>query len=449
MNRIFVRFFALVTLAIAIAAVVVYFAVRSLFGDPFEDIALKQASGQIFQLEQYVDSAPADEWLLRLNKVREISRVKLDLIPLQTALAALPHEKSGALMRGDIVLDVPSKSFYRRVDLTGDRYVGSAEDVIHAEDLPIDVGLALKVELVRYIIVALCLLLPVAAWSRSHWRGLQSLSKVANDFGEGKLSARASIAKASSIYPLAERINQMAERIENLLEAQKNLMHSVSHELRTPIARLEFGLELLRKDLRAALGQSTQENPPAAAIEERMHGMEDDLVELDALVTELLSLTKLDQQAAPHETFDVGCMLRHCIGMLDHALPGKQLETDISDELGEITGDQRLLARAVSNLMANAAKYANRRIILSARRLKDGGIDISVEDDGPGIPADEREQIFRPFYRLDRSRDRSTGGFGLGLAIAQKAVSLHGGIIRAAESPLGGAKFILNIPIRE
>ncbi|WP_394781949.1 ATP-binding protein [Undibacterium sp.] len=442
MNRIFVRFFLLVILGITVAAVVVYFAVSSLFGDPFEEIALKQASGQIFQLEQYVDSAPADEWLPRLNKLREISRVKLDLIPLQTALAALPHDKAGALMRGDVVLDVTSKSFYRRVDLAGDRYVGSAEDVIHAEDLPIDVGLALKVELVRYAIVALCLLLPVAVWSRAHWRGLQSLSKVANDFGEGQLSARASIAKTSSIYPLAERINQMAERIESLLEAQKNLMHSVSHELRTPIARMEFGLELLRKDLHAGAEQRTH------AIEGRMHSMEDDLVELDALVTELLSLTRLDQQAAPHTRFDAGDMLRRCLGGLEHALAAKQ-QIRISEGLGMMTGDQRLLARAVTNLLANAAKYADAQISLSAHRLQDGGIDIIVEDDGPGIPLAEREQIFMPFYRLDRSRDRSTGGFGLGLAIAQKAASLHGGCIRVVESPLGGAKFILNLPARE
>jgi len=97
--------------------------------------------------------------------------------------------------------------------------------------------------------------------------------------------------------------------------------------------------------------------------------------------------------------------------------------------------------------VANAAKYANHHIALSARRLKDGSVEISVEDDGPGIPIDERERIFAPFYRLDRSRDRMTGGFGLGLAIAQKAVSLHGGQIHATASSLGGAKFVLNIPI--
>ena len=96
------------------------------------------------------------------------------------------------------------------------------------------------------MVVALALLIPIALWSRSHWQGLQALSKVADDFGAGQLKARAHMRPSDSIYPLAERINHMAGRIENLLDTQRNLMHSVSHELRTPIARLEFALELLR-----------------------------------------------------------------------------------------------------------------------------------------------------------------------------------------------------------
>ncbi|HTD02219.1 ATP-binding protein [Undibacterium sp.] len=440
MNRIFVRFFVLVMLAITVATFAIYFAISHLFGDPFEEIALKQASAQIFLLEQYIDKAPADEWLLRLNKVREVSKVNFELIPLTTVRSSLPTEKIAVLMRGDVVLDVASKSFFRRVDLAGGKYVGSEDDVIHAENLPIDVGLAVKMELVRYVIVAFCLLIPIAIWSSLHWRGLQSLSKVANDFGEGKLSARAAIRKTASIYPLAERMNQMAAHIENLLDTQKNLMHSVSHELRTPIARLEFGLELLRKDVTGGIRHD--------AVEGRIQGMEADLTELNTLVSELLSLTKLDQQlTVGHTQFVVADTLRNCIETLGYTLAGKQVTANFSEDAGSLVGDQRLISRAVSNLVANAAKYANHHIALSARRLKDGSVEISVEDDGPGIPIDERERIFAPFYRLDRSRDRMTGGFGLGLAIAQKAVSLHGGQIHATASSLGGAKFVLNIPI--
>jgi two-component system OmpR family sensor kinase len=96
--------------------------------------------------------------------------------------------------------------------------------------------------------------------------------------------------------------------------------------------------------------------------------------------------------------------------------------------------------------MRNAQKYAHGRVELGARRTGDGSVEIVIDDDGPGIPDAERTKIFEPFYRLDRSRDRATGGFGLGLSIAQKAVGLHGGSIAVGDSPLGGARFTIMLP---
>lgn len=432
-NRIFFRFFVLVMLSITAATFVIYFAFSRLFGDPLEDIARRQAAAQIFLLEQYVDQAPADEWLARLNNVRVVSNVRYDLIPLAEARTALPAGRRAQLDRGELVLDPASRSFYRRVDLEGERYIGSHEEVLRAQNLPVDIGQALKMEALRYVIVAVALLVPIALWSRSHWQGLQSLSRVADEFGSGRLSARSQMKPSASIYPLAERINHMADRIEDLLEAQKSLLHSVSHELRTPIARLEFGMELL--DARA-------KDPD---LSKRIAAMEGDLRELNSLVNELLDMSKLDStrqlQAAPGVLAEV---LHECTGMLPpspHAL-----DCALADDLGEFAMDRRLLARAVCNLLRNAQKYAHGRILLSAARVDGGAVEITVDDDGPGIPPDEREKIFDPFYRLDRSRDRATGGFGLGLSIARKAVALHGGSLRAEGSPLGGARFVITLP---
>jgi len=431
-NRIFFRFFVLVMLSITAATFVIYFAISRLFGDPLDDIARRHAAAQIFLLEQYVDKAPADEWLSRLNKGREVSDVRFDLIALDQARAALPKDRLTALERGDVVLDAMNKRFFRRVDLDGERYIGSGDEVILAQDLPIDIGLALKMEVVRYVIVALALLVPIALWSRSHWQGLQSLSRVADEFGGGKLSARARMKRSASIYPLAERINHMADRIEDLLEAQKGLLHSVSHELRTPIARLEFGMELL----------SAKANDPA--LQKRIGAMEGDLAELNNLVNELLGMTRLDSPHALQKArFELAPMLRECAG----ALPPSphSLTCTLDDELGGADGDRRLLARAVGNLLRNAQKYAQSEIVLSARRVAES-VEIVVEDDGPGIPAAEREKIFEPFYRLDRSRDRATGGFGLGLSIARKALVLHGGSLLADQSALGGARLTIVLP---
>lgn len=428
-NRIFFRFFVLVMLSITAATFVIYFAMSRLFGDPLDDIARRQSSAQIFLIEQYVDEAPADEWLVRLNRVREVSDTRFDLISLDAARAALPRASLRALERGEVVLDVGNKAFYRRVDLDGQRYIGSDEEVIHARDLPIDVNLALKMEAVRYVIVALALLVPVALWSRSHWQGLQKLSRVADEFGAGRLSARARMPRSASIYPLAERIDHMADRIEALLVTQKNLLHSVSHELRTPIARLEFALELL--DAKAG-------DP---ALRRRIAAMEGDVRELNDLVNELLGMARLDsEQALRCETVDVAGLLEGAAAALP---PGAQaLAVAAGQDLGTIEADPRLLGRALSNLLRNAQKYAAASIRLSAVR-EGGRLLIAVEDDGPGIPEEERDRIFEPFYRLDRSRDRATGGFGLGLSIARKAVLLHGGSLTVEDSDLGGARFVI------
>jgi two-component system OmpR family sensor kinase len=436
MNRLFFRFFVLVLLSISAAAFIVYFSINRLFGDPLDSIARRQASAQIFLLEQYVDQAPADQWLERLNKVREVSDVRYELVPLAAVRGRLQGHDARAFERGELVLDVGQKAFYRRVDLNGQRYIGSEEEALTAQNLPIDIGFAMQLEVVRYLIVALVLLVPIGFWSRAHWRSLQQLSSVADRFGAGDLAARARMRPRDSVYPLAERIDHMADRIERLLAAQRNLLHSVSHEIRTPIARLEFALELLR-DAAA---------DPALSM--RIDGMEGDLTELKELVNELLGMARMDaEQILQRQQFALEPALRQCVAILPPA--SISIDATLAPDLGDVDADQRLLLRAVGNLLRNALKYANGQVRLTAERAAAAGertVRIVVEDDGPGVPPEERARVFEPFYRLDRSRDRSTGGFGLGLSIAAKAVGLHGGTLALDASPLGGARFTITLP---
>jgi two-component system OmpR family sensor kinase len=433
--RVFLRFFLPLMLSVAVASAIVWFAITRVFGDPVDAMARRQAAAQIFLLEQYVDKAPVDEWLTRLNTVREVAGSHYDLVPLAQARAALPATAQAALMRGAVVLDLPAKSFLRRVDLDGARYVGSDEDVVRARDLPIDLAVALHMEALRFFIVALVLLVPIGIWSRRHWQGLQALGRVADDFGAGKLTARARIAPSNSMYPLAERMHGMAGRIDSLLTAQTTLLHSVSHELRTPIARLSFGLALL---------EDGSDDP---ALHQRVRAMAGDVEELNALVGELLAMTRLDgEQALQRAPCDLAALLHDCVEALP-PLPDSAVTVTLvlADNLRPIDADPRLLARAVGNLLGNARRYADARVQLRAARTSDG-VTITVEDDGLGIPADEREQVFAPFYRLDRSRDRATGGFGLGLAIARKAVQLHGGSLVVQDGELKGASMVITLP---
>lgn len=433
MNRIFRRFVVLVMLAITLATCVIYFTFRGLFGDPIDEIARRQAAGQIFLLEQYIDQAPADEWLARLNKVREVSTVSFELLPLDAALAALPASRRAGLRAGAIVVDAGGKGFYRRVDLRGARYIDSDREVLHAQRLPIDIGQALAMEAIRFLIIALFLLVPIGWWSRAHWRDLQALSRVADDMGQGRLAARAAVRPGSGIAPLAGSINDMAGRIGQLLEARKDLLHSVSHELRTPIARLAFGLELMR-------GRD-------AAIDQRVDAMEGDVEELNTLVNELLNLTQLDHAPAlQRQAIALAGLLGEAAAAVAQGQSGKACASHIAADIGAIDGDPRLLARAVGNLLGNAAKYAATRVALSAARTADGGLRIVVEDDGPGIPDEARERVFEPFHRLSREDDHAAGGYGLGLAIARKAVQLHGGDIAVDRSALGGARFTVTLP---
>lgn len=439
MNRLFLRFLGPVLLSIAVATVLVYAVVTWIFGDPIEQSALRQAAPQIFLIEQYIDKAASDEWLARLNKVREVSQVKFELIPLKQALDKLTQSQRQQLSAGKIVMDAANSALYRRVDLDGERYIGSEDDVLQVQDLPIDYWFNIKLEIVRYIIVAFVLLIPIGFWSRAHWRDIQALAKVTEDFGAGRLTARASTPARASIYPLAQQINQMANRIETLLSSQQQLLHSVSHELRTPIARLEFAMEILQDSLVLSDADGKQK--------QRIIAMQGDLSELNSLVSELLNMAKLDAQGQlQKEMVLVDEFVQNCLQHLPPKPEGLDLQLDIQNQDKRYFADQRLLSRAIQNLLKNAYKYADQKIIWRMK-VQGGHWLISVEDDGAGIPESEREKIFEAFYRLDRSRDRATGGFGLGLSIVRQIVVLHGGRINIRESELGGAKFEISLPL--
>jgi two-component system OmpR family sensor kinase len=432
--RVFLRFFVPVLLSVAVASAIVYVATTRVFGDPVDDLARRQAAAQIFLLEQFVDKAPRDEWLDRLNTVREVAGSHYDLIALDTARATLAPAQAAALARGEVVFDLAGKAFLRRVDLDGARYVGSETEVVRARELPIDVGVALQMEALRFLIVALVLLVPIGLWSRRHWQGVQALGRVADAFGAGDLTARARLPASSSMVPLAERMHGMAGRIDSLLTAQTALLHSVSHELRTPIARLAFGLQLL---------EDASADP---ALHRRVQAMAGDVEELNALVSELLAMTRLDsEKALQTQAVDLDALLRACVAALP-PLPSSAvtIALELAGDLGTVGADPRLLGRALGNLLGNAQRYADARVLVRALRTRNG-VEISVEDDGPGIPVDQREQVFAPFYRLDRSRDRATGGFGLGLAIARKAVQLHGGSLQVEDGALQGARMVIRL----
>ncbi|WP_347171071.1 ATP-binding protein [Pseudomonas salmasensis] len=268
-------------------------------------------------------------------------------------------------------------------------------------------------------------------WVRPHWRDLEHIRLAAQRFGDNDLGSRILLPRRSTVRSLAGHFNQMAERIEGLIANQRELTNAVSHELRTPIARLSFELDQLR--------QQSDPRQSRALIND----MYADLGELEEMVSELLTYASLEPGATQvtRERIEAHSWLDSVIGSvaLEAEAEGVQLSLRTC-EVDVIQIEPRFMARAVINLLRNAIRYADRRVEVSLVKFG-SGYEVRVNDDGPGVPLEGRTKIFEPFLRLDASRDRRTGGFGLGLALVKRVSQWHGGQVEVLDSEWGGASF--------
>ena len=302
--------------------------------------------------------------------------------------------------------------------------------------LPPDLRMTTAFTVSAYAMFASMLGIAVFCWVWPHWRDLERLRLAAQRFGDNDLRSRIHLSRRSNIHQLAEHFNQMAARIEGLIANQRELTNAVSHELRTPIARLSFELEQLRRLAR-------QEG--CAELIDDMHA---DLGDLEEMVSELLTYASLERGAAEikHETIQANHWLDSVLGSvaLEAEAAGVQLTLQACT-VQSIRIEPRFMARAVINLLRNAIRYADAQVRVSLQREGEQYC-IVVEDDGPGVPFAAREKIFEPFSRLDVSRDRRTGGFGLGLALVRRVSQWHGGYALVRDSREGGASFVLSWP---
>lgn len=226
----------------------------------------------------------------------------------------------------------------------------------------------------------------------------------------------------------------MSARLSGLIQSQKELIAALSHEMRTPLARIRFALAVMNNEDRDELRQ-------------RIAELDADVQEIDDLIATMLNYARLD-----HPDLQMNWQRVPIKGWLAEAkekiglFEGVEIQTDIA--LDDAFMDPRLMSLAISNLLVNACRYAKSEARCSISGSQ-GGYEIRVEDDGSGIPDAERESIFKAFTRIDDSRNRQTGGFGLGLAIVARIAALHGGEVSVRESEaLGGACFVLTWPPR-
>jgi len=272
------------------------------------------------------------------------------------------------------------------------------------------------------------------------------LRKATQKLADGDLSARDDGRSYPTGYEMSQMeidFNVMAEQIEKLVRAQSRLLKDISHELRSPLARLTVALELARQ----------RTGPEAESVLDRISLESSRMNELIGSLTTIarlesgagslrrvpVELEELVQEIARDAAFEA--QSRNC-----------QVECEVLDEL-PVAGDPALLHSAIENVVRNATRYTREGTTVKIRAEKTqpeslGEAVVRVTDSGPGVPEGELDKIFRPFYRIDDARGRSTGGVGLGLAITERAVRLHGGSVRASNLHEGGLSVEIRIPLQ-
>ncbi|WP_034914942.1 MULTISPECIES: two-component system sensor histidine kinase RstB [Erwinia] len=283
--------------------------------------------------------------------------------------------------------------------------------------------------------IGISLAFPVFIWMRPHWKEMLRLEAAAQRFGQGHLDERVHFDSASSLLRLGVAFNQMADNINALVASKKQLIDGIAHELRTPLVRLRYRLEMSENLTEAE----------AAALNR-------DIGQLESLIEELLTYARLDRPEVKLDAqpLDLARWLSERLEDIRFMHPDFTIELDMPQRQNHGVADTRLIERVLDNLVNNALRYASQRLRISLWFDGESAF-MQVEDDGPGIPPEERERVFEPFVRLDPSRDRATGGCGLGLAIVHSVAQAFGGNVSIGASPLGGASvrfcWPINLPL--
>jgi two-component system osmolarity sensor histidine kinase EnvZ len=275
-----------------------------------------------------------------------------------------------------------------------------------------------------WMVASSTVLLAVAIlFLRNQIRPILALADAADSFGRGRPAPEGfKVRGAREVRLAAQAFLDMRDRIERHVEQRTIMLAGVSHDLRTVLTRFRLQLAMMR----------------APQIED----LKRDVDEMQQMLEDYMAFAKGDSGEAIRRV-DVLQVLEEVLAAAE--APGKTLTLDVPQAPLAVALRRNGFKRAIVNLVSNATRYAG-RIQIRALRSR-GWLLVSVEDDGPGIPADKREEVFRPFHSLDKARNQNKKSSGLGLAIARDIVRGHGGEITLGESVLGGLKAVVRIPV--
>ena len=422
MKKLFVQFYLLLFVCFLVMTMLVglvYKFTAERAGRQSLDDLMKSS---LYLMRSELREIPPHDWARTIKELDLNLSFKLRIEPLKKYTLDAPTMQR--LRQGDIVALDDQYTFIQRIPRS--HYVLAVGPVpylyfLHQMRL-------LDIALLAFIAISLAF--PVFIWMRPHWQDMLRLEAAAQRFGDGHLTERIHFDSGSSFERLGVAFNQMADNINALIASKKQLIDGIAHELRTPLVRLRYRLEM-------------SEN----LTEAESLALNRDISQLEALIEELLTYARLDrpQNELKLTTPDLPAWLRSYVEDVQSVNPQRTLLIDsMSGDYGAL--DMRLMERVLDNLVNNALRYSDNTLRISLH-LSGSRATLAVEDDGPGIAPEARQRVFEPFVRLDPSRDRATGGCGLGLAIVHSIAQAMAGEVRCDESSLGGAAFIFSWPI--
>ena len=269
---------------------------------------------------------------------------------------------------------------------------------------------------------SLLLFLVATLFLRIQVRSIATLAQVAEDFGKG-INTPFKPYGSSEVRKAGIAFIKMKERIQKQISERTQMLAGVSHDLRTPLTRMRLQLAML---------PDTPDNKEFI----------EDISEMEKMLDGYLAF--VSGEGGEKNTFvDMNEMILSIINKFRNTKAMIRYSTN--DQVSAIQGREQALKRAVTNIISNAFNYG--KTIAVALESNNNKLEITVDDDGPGIPLEKREEVFKAFYRLDESRNKETGGVGLGLSIARDIITSHGGKIELLDSKLGGLRVLISIPL--